>query len=55
MEGRRKVGRKVGRDCYVVKEGGFFDVPEQHVGRQVWVRWDSVMEHVLDTSSELIC
>ena len=45
----------MGRDCYVVQEGGFFDVPEQHVGRQVLVRWDSCMARVLDTSSELIC
>jgi transposase len=51
QEGRRKVGR----DCYVIVEGAFYDVPEQYMGRHVWVRWDARMVRVLDASIELIC
>ena len=51
QEGRRKVGR----DCYVIVEGAFYDVPEQYMGRHVWVRWDSRMVRVLNSSIELIC
>lgn len=50
-EGRRKVGR----DCYVTVEGAYYDVPEQYMGRHVWVRWDSRMVRVLSSSIELIC
>ena len=51
QEGRRKVGR----DCYVVVEGAYYDVPEQYMGRHVWVRWDSRMARILDLSIEPIC
>lgn len=51
QEGRRKVGR----DCYVTVEGGYYDVPEQYMGRHVWVRWDSRMVRILDASLEAVC
>lgn len=51
LEGRRKVGR----DCYVIVEGAFYDVPEQYMGRHVWVRWDSRMVRILNASIDLIC
>ena len=50
-EGRRKVGR----DCYVIVEKAYYDVPEQYIGRHVWVRWDARMVRLLDASLESIC
>lgn len=51
QEGRRKVGR----DCYVMIERAYYDVPEQYAGRHVWARWDSRMVRLLDASLEPIC
>ena len=51
QEGRRKVGR----DCYVVVAGAYYQVPEQYIGRSVWARWDARMVRILDTSQQLIC
>lgn len=50
-EGRRKVGR----DCFVTVEKAYYDVPEQYIGRRVWVRWDPRMVRVLDSSQKSIC
>jgi len=32
--------RKVHRDSYVEVDGSYYEVPSEHIGRQVWVRWD---------------
>lgn len=41
--------RKVGRDSYVIVEMAYYDVPEQYIGRQVWVRWDNRTVRILDS------
>jgi len=46
--------RKVGRDCYVMVEKAYYDVPEQYVGCQVWARWDERTVRILDSKLETI-
>lgn len=44
QEGRRSVHR----DSYVEVGKSYYEVPAEHVGKQVWVRWDAKMVHVND-------
>jgi transposase len=41
--------RKVHRDSYVEVARAYYQVPEEHIGREVWVRWDAKMIRVFDT------
>ena len=43
-EGRRSVHR----DSYIEVKGAYYEVPAQHIGKQVWARWDSTMVRVFD-------
>jgi len=49
-EGRRKVGR----DGYVMVEKAYYDVPEQYIGRSLWVRWDARTVRILDSKLESV-
>ena len=40
--------RVVHRDSYVEVQRAYYEVPPEHVGRRVWVRWDSTMVRILD-------
>jgi len=50
----RESRRKVGRDGYVVVEKAYYDVPEQYVGRHLWVRWDARTVRILDSKLESV-
>jgi len=50
QEGRRRVHR----DSYVEVKGAYYEVGEEHIGRSVWVRWDSKMVRVLNDRQEII-
>ncbi len=43
-EGRRSVHR----DSYIEVKGAYYEVPAQHIGKQVWARWDSTMVRIFD-------
>ena len=47
--------RQVHRDSYVEVQGAYYQVPAEHIARQVWVRWDAAMVRVLDRNMKLIC
>jgi transposase len=38
--------RMVHRDSYVAVDKAFYQVPPEHIGRQLWVRWDSRMVRI---------
>jgi hypothetical protein len=40
--------RSVHRDGHVAVDKAYYSVPPEHLGRQVWVRWDSRMVRVFD-------
>jgi transposase len=40
--------RSVHRDSYVEVARSYYEVPAEHVGKQVWVRWDAKMVRVHD-------
>ena len=40
--------RSVHRDSYIEVKGAYYEVPAQHIGKQVWARWDSTMVRVFD-------
>lgn len=44
QEGRRRVHR----DCSVEVEKAYYEVPEEYVGRDVWVRWDGRLVRVFN-------
>ena len=46
--------RKVHRDSYVEVKGAYYEVPAQHIGKEVWVRWDAAMVRVHDQKMERI-
>jgi len=46
--------RKVHRDSYVEVKGAYYEVPAQHIGKEVWVRWDAAMVRVHDRKMERI-
>jgi transposase len=50
----RESRRKVGRDGYVIVEKAYYDVPEQYIGRHLWVRWDARTVRILDSKLESV-
>jgi len=46
--------RQVHRDSYVEVQGAYYQVPAEHIGRQVWVRWDAAMVRVLDRNMKVV-
>lgn len=46
--------RQVHRDSYVEVRGAYYEVPEEYIGRQVWVRWDAAMVRVFNARLEPI-
>jgi transposase len=46
--------RKVHRDSYVEVDGAYYKVPEEYVGRQVWVRWNARTVRVYNRQFEHI-
>jgi hypothetical protein len=47
--------RKVGRDSFVEVARAYYEVPAEHIGNEVWVRWDLRMVRILNQRSEPIC
>lgn len=47
-EGRRRVHR----DSYVEVKGAYYEVPAQHIGKEVWVRWDAAMVRIFNSKME---
>lgn len=50
QEGRRRVHR----DSFVEVEKAYYEVPEEYIGRDVWVRWDSRTVKVSNDKMEQI-
>ncbi|HLC04484.1 MAG TPA: IS21 family transposase [Anaerolineales bacterium] len=50
QEGRRKVNR----DGHVEVAKGYYSVPPEYLGREVWARWDSRQVWISDDSMQLI-
>jgi transposase len=50
QEGRRRVHR----DSFVEVEKAYYEVPEEYIGRDVWVRWDGRMVRVFNDKLEQI-
>ncbi len=46
--------RKVHRDGHVEVAKGYYSVPPEYLGREVWVRWDSRLVRVFNTQFEQI-
>ena len=46
--------RNVHRDSYVEVARGFYQVPAEYIGHQVWVRWDSRCVRVFNSKMEQI-
>ncbi len=49
-EGRRKVHR----DSYVEIAKAYYEVPEEYIGREVWIRWDSRTVRVFNQRLEQV-
>jgi transposase len=47
--------RKVGRDSFVEVARAYYEVPAEHIGNDVWVRWDLRMVRILNLRTEPIC
>jgi len=50
LEGRRRVHR----DSFVEVEKAYYEVPEEHIGRDVWTRWDGRTVRVFNDKMEQI-
>ncbi len=50
VEGKRSVHR----DSYVEFERAYYEVPEEYIGRQVWVRCDGRMAHIFNLRMEQV-
>jgi transposase len=50
----REGPRRVHRDSYVEVAGAYYEVPEEYIGRQVWVRWDSRTVRVFNKRFEQV-
>jgi hypothetical protein len=50
QEGRRSVHR----DGHVEVDKAYYSVPPEHLGRMVWVRWDSHLVRVFDQRMQLV-
>lgn len=48
QEGRRSVHR----DSYVEVQGAYYEVPQEYIGRKVWVRWDGRTVRIFNHRSE---
>ena len=46
--------RVVHRDSYVEVKRAYYEVPSEHVGRRMWVRWDSTMVRILDENLQQV-
>lgn len=46
--------RQVHRDSYVEVQRSYYEVPEEYIGRKVWVRWDSRLVKVFNQRMEQI-
>jgi transposase len=46
--------RSVHRDGYIEVQKSYYSVPPEHVGRQVWVRWESKLVRVFNQRREQI-
>jgi len=46
--------RRVHRDSYVEVQKAYYDVPCEHIGREVWVRWDARMIRIYDLKMTLM-
>jgi transposase len=47
--------RKVGRDSFVEVARAYYEVPPEHIGNEVWVRWDLRMVRILNLRGEPLC
>ncbi|MDD2710994.1 MAG: IS21 family transposase [Verrucomicrobiae bacterium] len=47
--------RHVHRDSYVEVEHGYYQVPCEHIGKMLWVRWDARMVWVFDLAMKAVC
>lgn len=46
--------RSVHRDSFVEVQKAYYEVPEEYIGREVWVRWDARLVHVYNLRLESI-
>ncbi len=46
--------RRVHRDSYVELKRSYYEVPEEYIGRPVWVRWDGRVVRIFNRQMELI-
>jgi len=46
--------RRVHRDSYVELKRSYYEVPEEYIGRPVWVRWDGRVVRIFNRHMELI-
>lgn len=46
--------RKVSRDGHIEVKGGFYSVPPEYLGSEVWVRWNDKTVRILNHRQELI-
>jgi transposase len=46
--------RAVHRDAFVEIQRAYYEVPEEYIGREVWVRWDSHLVRVFNQRGEQI-
>jgi transposase len=46
--------RRVHRDSFVEVAGAYYEVPEEYIRQQVWVRWDKAMVRVFNDRMNLI-
>jgi hypothetical protein len=49
-----EAARTVHRDGHVEVAKAYYSVPPEHLGRRVWVRWDSHLVRIFDARMELI-
>jgi transposase len=47
--------RRVHRDSYVEVAKAYYKIPEEYVGRDVWIRWDSHLVRIFNTQFQQIC
>ena len=51
----REAKRIVSRDGHIAVDKSYYSVPPEYLGREVWVRWDSHLVRVFNTSMKSIC
>ena len=50
----KEAQRTVHRDGYIELDHSYYEVPPEHIGRQVWVRWDTKMVRVHGANMQVI-